>query len=192
MCDPVTIAITGANMYMINEQTKMMARAEDERARIQATQAKFQIAELEQQRRMERIKARQEEQERAKLLDTSLSTITAFGKGVASASIDNIINQNKMAYDLDIGTSRFNLGVYDSSVANQIKVISASQTPSQSGAIRRIGMVRTATAGLTGYQDYQRYNSPGSPSTTTTTTTPRRRSSSYVVTPSNSGYTFGG
>lgn len=167
MCDPVTIAVTGATMYTINEQTKMMARAEDERARIQAVQAQAQIRELETQKRMERLKAKQEERERQDLLNSSLSTITAFGRGVDSASLQNIKLKNKMAYDMDVGISRFNLRVYESSVANQIKVIQASQTPSQSGAIRRIGMARMATAGLGGYQDYRSLSTPSNKPTTT-------------------------
>ena len=192
MCDPVTIAITGATMYSINEQTKMAARAEDERARVQAVQAQYQIEELKTQKRIERLKAKEEERERARLLQESLSTLTAYGRGIDSASLDNIKNQNIMAYDLDIGTSRFNLAMYESSVANQIQVINASKTPSQSGAIRRIGMINMATAGLTGYQDFKKTQVPGTKTTTVSNMTGPRPVQRPVMTPNNSGYTFTG
>ncbi len=144
MCDPVTIAVTGATILATNEQSKMMQRAENERASIEAMQAEAQIRELQTKKRVERLKAKQEERERLSLLNESLSTITASGRGLQSASLNNIKAQNVMAYDLDIGTSRFNQSIFESQIAQQISVISQSQTPSQAGAIKRMGMFQMA------------------------------------------------
>jgi hypothetical protein len=157
MCPPATIALISAGVsaigtYMQMQQQKKM---EKDQAKIMQNQTEIKNAELATQKRVDEIRANDEEFARREKLRQGIATSRALQRGRESTSFLALLSADTRRYGLDVGTLRFEQSVRSNKITSQIAINKAGasgvagQGYATAGAIGALGTMGSA------YADYK-------------------------------------
>lgn len=156
------------------QQGRIQQRNIENQEAVARFQAQAQITELEENKKLNEIKAKEEERERRRILEADLSAITAFNRGLESTSKSNIRSTSEDLFGADVATNRFNVAVANQRIDRQIGVLNVQKDmPSVAGGVLAGSYVSAFAQATSGYANYRLTKLPSSrPSISTTSTTP--------------------
>jgi len=200
MCGVAEAAIVASVVSAIGtvQQGRIQKRNLQNQEAVARYTAESQITELKEQKELNKIRAREEEIQRRRLLEADMSAITAYNRGLESTSKQNIKDTSAELFGADVATNRFNLAVAQRSADRQIGVLNVqANMPSQASGIMTASYISAMSTVTSAYGNYRQTRVPNTGPTTTTAPTV---TSSY--TPggttnkttgfANKGYTFTG
>ena len=192
MCDPITIAAVaisaGASIY----QGQQMAKIDQQNRALAKAEADAKNAALEEEKKVAMINAKEEEMFRQRQLNRNIASMKAYNKRIESESFLALVDYEKNALAQDIANIRLGARIQTSRLANEIQVNTiAGSHPDMSSYYKTSGYLEAAGTIAGGYADYKATKTPPKRPTTTTKSSSGSKSS-YVTTPSNTGYTYKG
>tara|TARA_R100000353_G_scaffold73474_1_gene56160 strand:+ start:3419 stop:3991 length:573 start_codon:yes stop_codon:yes gene_type:complete len=173
MCSPelallATVVSAGATI----QQGRIQKRQIENQEAVARYNAEVQIQDLKEQKELNEIAAKQEERERRRILEAEMSAISAYGRGLESASRNNIKSTAEELFGADVATNRFNLAVAQTSADRNIGILTTQKgMPSAGQGIMTSAYVSAFGQLVTGGASYNMTRTPSTKPTTTPTTT---------------------
>ena len=172
MCEATTLMLisAGVSAYGQYQQAQAQADAMDSQAAVDRRNAEIRNQQLEEEAAIERIRAHDEEMERRKRLNESLSTMRAMNRGRESGSYLAMANADREAYKFDVSQIRLGAGIGQSRIASQIAInkTSVSNAGYGSDAVRKGGMFSAGSTLIGAGATYQETKVPSSTTTSST------------------------
>ena len=192
MCDPVSIALVTISVGGSIYQGQQMAKIDQQNRALARAEAEAKNAQLEEEKKVAMINA-EEEMFRQRQLNRNIASMKAYNRGIESESFLALVDYEKNALAQDIANLRLGTRIQTSRLANEIQVntIAGSQ-PDMSGYYKTAGFLEAAGTLHGGWKDYKATKTPPKGPTTTKSSSSGSKSSKYVTTPMNKGYTFTG
>ncbi len=174
MCTPEAaiasaVISAGASIYQGNTMAKI-DQINRQRAKAEAD---IRNAQLEEEKKIAKINAQIEEDNRRKAYLRNISSVRAYQRGKDSQSFEAFLSAEEDAFRLDVDNLRLGGRIERGRLATQISVnTAASSLPDLSGFYKTSGYLNAAGSLAQGGFNYYNASVPtNSPSTTTTTTT---------------------
>ena len=136
----------------------------------------------EEEKKIAKINAFEEEEQRKDLLRKTVATQRAYNRGLENKSFLALVDYEREALAKDIANIRLGTGVETSRLANAISVNNIrAQTPDLSSFYTKSGTLAAVGTAVTGYANYSMVKSgnPGGNNTATTSTTNSSYTKSY-------------
>ncbi len=199
MCGVAEAAIVASVVSAIGtvQQGRIQKRNLQNQEAVARYTAESQITELKEQKELNKIRAREEEIQRRRLLEADMSAITAYNRGLESTSKQNIKDTSAELFGADVATNRFNLAVAQRSADRQIGVLNVQATmPSQASGIMTASYISAMSTVTSAYGNYRQTRVPNTKPTVTSSYTPSGYSVPTTTNKTtgfaNKGYTFTG
>tara|TARA_R110002012_G_scaffold301935_1_gene502580 strand:- start:136 stop:648 length:513 start_codon:yes stop_codon:yes gene_type:complete len=148
MCEPTTLMLisAGVSAFGAYQQSQAQADAIEAQGAIDRRNAEIKNAQLEEDARIEKIRAHDEEMARRTKLNESLAGMRAMNRGRDSASYNALTTADIDAYKFDVNQIRLGAGITESRIASQIAVNKNSVANAGAGAdaVRTAGMFSAA------------------------------------------------
>tara|TARA_R100001591_G_scaffold36627_3_gene48048 strand:- start:13270 stop:13872 length:603 start_codon:yes stop_codon:yes gene_type:complete len=184
MCDAATAilvatAVSAGAQYQQGRMQASIARRNNE---LMKAEIANQNAQLEEEKKIAKINAFEEEEQRKDLLRKTVATQRAYNRGLENKSFLALVDYEREALAKDIANIRLGTGVETSRLANAISVNNIrAQTPDLSSFYTKSGTLAAVGTAVTGYANYSMVKSgnPGGNNTATTSTTNSSYTKSY-------------
>lgn len=190
MCDPISagtaiLIASGVSAFSSYQQGKMQASIANRNNEIMKNEIATRNAQLEEEKRIVAINAREEEEQRKQALRRNVASMKAYNRGLESESFLALVDYEENALAKDIANIRLGSNIERSRLATEISVNNTrSQSPNMASYYRKAGTLGALSSMAGGYADYKATQTPKKPPTTTT----GDATGGYP----NSGYTFKG
>ena len=166
MCPPQTLMLISAGVSAFGQyqQAQAQANAMERQAQIDRRNAEIQNQQLEEDRKVERIRAHDEEMERRRKLLESTATMRAMNKGRDSGSFLALANADRERYGFDVAQIRLQSEVAGSRIASQIAINKTSVHNAGAGAsdVRKAGIFSAGATLAGGIGKYKQTSVPSS------------------------------
>ena len=175
----IASAVSAGAQYQQGRMQASIARRNNELMKAEIANRN---AALEEEKKIAKINAFEEEEQRKDLLRKTVATQRAYNRGLENKSFLALVEYEKEALAKDIANIRLGLGVETSRLANEISVNNIrSQTPDLSSFYTKSGALAAAGTMATGYANYSMVKSgnPGGNNTSTTSSTNSSYTKSY-------------
>ena len=162
----ITSAVVGAtsSIYQGNQMAKI-DKMNRERAQ---REAEIQNAQLKEERRLSKVNAQIEENNRRNALERNLSSVRAYNRGKNSKSFDAFLSAERDAFRLDVENLRLGSRMQDNRLATQISVnTSRASLPDMSGYYKTTGYLNAAGSLASGASNYYMVQKPNNPQVNT-------------------------
>ena len=148
-----------------------MARQAQYQGAVARRQAEIQTAQLEQDARLEAIKAQDEEKARRDRFKESISSMRALNRGRDSGHFLTMIDADEEALRFDLGQIRLGLSITQSNIKSQIAIntVGAAGVGADADMHKKAGIFGAGTTLLKGHSEYK-MSKKGEPKPTETTT----------------------
>ena len=165
MCEPTTLMLISAGVSAFGQYQQSQAQADaiEAQGAIDRRNAEIRNAQLEEDARIEKIRAHDEEMARRTKLNESLAGMRAMNRGRDSASYNAMTTADVDAYKFDVSQIRLGAGISQSRIASQIAVNknSVANAGAGAGAVRRAGMISAGGTLIGAGAEYKRSNVAG-------------------------------
>tara|TARA_A100000171_G_C2076966_1_gene117671 strand:- start:7 stop:492 length:486 start_codon:yes stop_codon:yes gene_type:complete len=151
MCDAILI-LTAISAGATVQSARIQAQASKINNKLAEEEAKIRNSELQERRKLAKINAKIEENNRRQAYARNIATMRALGKGKDNPSFLSILNKEEQSLRLDIDNIRLGRRVQDSRLSTQIAVNTVQGTrPDLSGFYTAAGIASasgTVASGL--------------------------------------------
>ena len=147
MCMPATTTLmlisAGVSAFGQYQQAQAQADAMERQAQIDRRNAEIQNQQLEEDRKVERIKANDEELARRGKFLESMASMRAMKRGRESNSFLALADKDKKSYGFDVGQVRLQQQINENRITSQIAInkTSVHNAGAGAGAVRKAGVV---------------------------------------------------
>ena len=175
----IATAVSAGAQYQQGRMQASIARRNNELMKAEIVR---QNAQLEEEKKIAKINAFEEEEQRKDLLRKTVATQRAYNRGLENKSFLALIDYEREALAKDIANIRLGTGVETSRLASAISVNNIrAQTPDLSSFYTKSGTLAAVGTAATGYANYSMVKSgnPGGNNTATTSTTNSSYTKSY-------------
>lgn len=166
MCEPTTLMLISAGVSAFGQYQQSQAQADaiEAQGAIDRRNAEIRNAQLEEDARIEKIRAHDEEMARRTKLNESLAGMRARNRGRDSESYNAMTTADVDAYKFDVNQIRLGAGISESRIASQIAVNknSVANAGAGAGAIRRAGMISAGGTLIGAGAEYKQSSVPSS------------------------------
>jgi hypothetical protein len=160
MCPPQTLMLisAGVSAFAQYQQAQAQADAMERQAQIDRRNAEIQNQQLEEDRKVERIKANDEELARRGKFLESMASMRAMKRGRESNSFLALADKDKKSYGFDVGQVRLQQQINENRITSQIAINKTSVHNAGAGAsdVRKAGIFSagaTLAGGIGKYKD---------------------------------------
>tara|TARA_B100000686_G_scaffold27460_1_gene27045 strand:- start:24356 stop:24859 length:504 start_codon:yes stop_codon:yes gene_type:complete len=161
MCMPaqaLMLISAGVSAFGQYQQSRAQADAMERQAQIDRRNVEIQNQQLEEDRRVERIRAHDEEMERRQKLNEGMASMRAMNRGRDSGSFLALANADRTRYGFDVAQLRLGSEIASSRIASQIAINKTSVHHAGAGAsaVRKAGIIgagATIIGGVAKYKD---------------------------------------
>tara|TARA_Y100000401_G_scaffold73043_1_gene59051 strand:+ start:1084 stop:1689 length:606 start_codon:yes stop_codon:yes gene_type:complete len=175
----IATAVSAGAQYQQGRMQASIARRNNELMKAEIVR---QNAQLEEEKKIAKINAFEEEEQRKDLLRKTVATQRAYNRGLENKSFLALIDYEREALAKDIANIRLGTGVETSRLASAISVNNIrAQTPDLSSFYTKSGTLAAVGTAATGYANYSMVKSgnPGGNNTATASTTNSAYTKSY-------------
>ena len=175
----IATAVSAGAQYQQGRMQASIARRNNE---LMKAEIANQNAQLEEEKKIAKINAFEEEEQRKDLLRKTVATQRAYNRGLENKSFLALIDYEREALAKDIANIRLGTGVETSRLASAISVNNIrAQTPDLSSFYTKSGTLAAVGTAATGYANYSMVKSgtPGGNNTATASTTNSAYTKSY-------------
>ena len=175
----IATAVSAGAQYQQGRMQASIARRNNELMKAEIVR---QNAQLEEEKKIAKINAFEEEEQRKDLLRKTVATQRAYNRGLENKSFLALIDYEREALAKDIANIRLGTGVETSRLASAISVNNIrAQTPDLSSFYTKSGTLAAVGTAATGYANYSMVKSgnPGGINTATASTTNSSYTKSY-------------
>jgi len=164
MCAPQTLMLisAGVSAFAQYQQSQAQADAMERQAQIDRRNVEIQNQQLEEDRKVERIKANDEELARRSKFLESMASMRAMKRGRESNSFLALADKDKKSYGFDVGQIRLQQQINENRITSQIAINKTSVHNAGAGAsaVRKAGIFSAGATLAGGIGEYKRATIP--------------------------------
>jgi len=164
MCPPQTLMLISAGVSAFGQYQQAQAQADamERQAQIDRRNAEIQNQQLEEDRKVERIRANDEELARRSKFLESMASMRAMKRGRESNSFLALADKDKKSYGFDVAQVRLQQEINENRITSQIAInkTSVHNAGAGAGAVRKAGIFSAGATLAGGIGEYKRSTIP--------------------------------